>query len=160
VTPATRPPRTSIEPTWASVRIAAPAARALAAIDSEIAPIPPRTWPHDPATPSSPPSQWWSRLYAVPGVRGPAHTPTTPVVASAPLIASELNHSSSSSPTGIVITRYSSCTSRRRRPAMRAASRSIPSRSPGRREPGCGGGRSSIGRMKRARRSNISAKPG
>ncbi len=49
-----------------------------AAIASEIAPIPPLTWPHAPPTPSSSPSSWWSRLYAVPGVRGPAHTPTTP----------------------------------------------------------------------------------
>ena len=37
-------------------------ARAEAAIDSLIAPIPPRTWPHAPPTPSSSPSSWCSRL--------------------------------------------------------------------------------------------------
>jgi hypothetical protein len=63
------------------VRIVRPAARALAAMRLEIAPMPPRTWPQAPLTPSSSPSAWWSRLYAVPGVRGPAHTPTTPVEA-------------------------------------------------------------------------------
>ena len=81
VTPTTRPPATSMLVTAAVVRIVAPNARAEAAIDSEIAPIPPRTWPQAPLTPSSSPSSWWSRLYAVPGVRGPAHTPTTPVLA-------------------------------------------------------------------------------
>ena len=39
----------------------------------------------------------------MPGVRGPAQTPTTPVEAIAPLIASVSNQSSSRSPTGIVM---------------------------------------------------------
>ena len=62
VTPVTRPPSTSIEATGAPVRILAPAARALAAIASEIAPMPPRTWPHAPCTPSTSPSAWCRRL--------------------------------------------------------------------------------------------------
>ncbi len=45
VTPVTRPPVESIEATSASVWISAPAARALEAIASEIAPMPPITWP-------------------------------------------------------------------------------------------------------------------
>ena len=45
VTPVTRPPVESIEATSASVWIVAPAARALEAIASEIAPMPPITWP-------------------------------------------------------------------------------------------------------------------
>ena len=84
----------------------------------------------------------------MPGVRGPAQTPTTPVEAKAPLIASDSNHSSSRSPTDIVITRNSSSTSRaraRRRGRPRAAATS---RSPGRFEPSAGGGRSISGRRK------------
>jgi hypothetical protein len=41
----------------------------------------------------------------VPGVRGPAHTPTTPVEAIEPFSRSSSNQSSSRSPTDIVITR-------------------------------------------------------
>ena len=48
--------------TAASVRILAPKARAEDAIASEIAPIPPLTWPQAPPTPSSSPSSWCSRL--------------------------------------------------------------------------------------------------
>ena len=59
-----------------------------------------------------------------PGCAGPAHTPTTPVEAQAPLSTSDSNHSSSRSPTDIVITRNSSSTSRRASPAVRPASRS------------------------------------
>jgi hypothetical protein len=79
VTPVTRPPVTSMLATGAFVRISAPKARALAAIALEIEPMPPRTWPQAPLTPSSSPSAWCSKLYAVPGVRGPAQTPTTPL---------------------------------------------------------------------------------
>ena len=62
VTPTVRPPDTSIDLTDAPVRIVAPEASALRAIAIEIAPIPPRTWPHSPLTPSISPSSWWSRL--------------------------------------------------------------------------------------------------
>ncbi len=62
VTPVTSPPTESIEATSASVRISAPAARALEAIASLIAPIPPITWPQEPTLPSSSPSAWWRRL--------------------------------------------------------------------------------------------------
>ena len=62
VTPTTRSPSMSIEATSASVRISAPAARAEAAIASEIAPMPPITWPQAPLIPFSSPSAWWSRL--------------------------------------------------------------------------------------------------
>ena len=160
VTPVARPFSTSIERTGAPVRIVAPEASALRAIAIEIAPMPPRTWPHRPLTPSSSPRAWWSRLYAVPGVRGPAHTPTTPVEAHAPLRTSDSNHSSSRSPTDIVITRNSSSTSRRASPAVRPASRSSESRSPGRFEPSAGGGRSISGRRKPAMRASISSNSG
>ena len=113
VTPLTRPALHVDRVHRRAVRIVAPEASALRAIAIEMAPMPPRTWPHSPLTPSSSPSAWWSRLYAVPGVRGPAQTPTTPVEAQAPLRTSDSNHSSSRSPTDIVITRNSSSTSRR-----------------------------------------------
>jgi len=58
VTPVTRPSRTSIERTGASVLMVAPAASALRASAWEIAPMPPRTCPHRPLTPSSSPSAW------------------------------------------------------------------------------------------------------
>ena len=105
VTPTVWPSITSIDRTAAPVRMTAPADSADRAIAIEIAPMPPFTCPHSPGTPSISPSSWWSRLYAVPGVRGPAHTPTTPVEAIAPLKASCSNQSSSRSPTDIVITR-------------------------------------------------------
>ena len=41
----------------------------------------------------------------MPGVRGPAHTPTTPLDAIAPLNASYSNQSSSRSPTDMVMIR-------------------------------------------------------
>ena len=160
VTPVVRPSRTSIERTPAPVRIVAPEWRALAAMACEMPPIPPFTWPHSPLTPSSSPSAWWSRLYAVPGVRGPAQTPTTPVDARHPLIASDSNHSSSRSPTDIVITRNRSCTSRCLSPAARPASRSSDSRSPGRFEPSAGGGRSISGRRNAAIRASSSSNSG
>ena len=62
VTPVTRPPDESIEATSASVWIVAPVERALEAIASEMAPMPPITWPHEPTLPSSSPSAWWRRL--------------------------------------------------------------------------------------------------
>jgi hypothetical protein len=66
------PSATSIEATSAPVRTTAPCARAARASARLIAPMPPRTCPHAPPAPSSEPSSWWSRLYAVPGVYGPA----------------------------------------------------------------------------------------
>ena len=85
VTPTVWPSDIDVDrPHGAPVRIDGPAASALRAIAIEIAPMPPFTWPHSPGTPSISPSSWWSRLYAVPGVRGPAHTPTTPVDAMRP----------------------------------------------------------------------------
>ena len=51
-TPLARPFRTSIRATGASVRISTPAARAADAIDSEIAPVPPRGIPHARNAPS------------------------------------------------------------------------------------------------------------
>ena len=81
----------------------------------------------------------------MPGVFGPAQTPTTPVEAIEPLIASCSKYSSSMSATDIVNMRTSSWTSRRERPAARAPSRARPSRSPGFFEPSAGGSRSSIG---------------
>jgi hypothetical protein len=62
VTPVTRPSRMSIDRTGALVRMVAPRLCALRAIASEIAPIPPLTWPQAPGTPFSSPSAWCSRL--------------------------------------------------------------------------------------------------
>jgi hypothetical protein len=161
VTPVTAPPAlTSIEATGALVRTVAPWAHAARASARLIAPIPPRTWPQAPGRPSSEPSPWCSRLYAVPGVRGPAHTPTTPVEARQPLSASSSNHSSSRSPTDIVISRNSSRTRAPGMPAVRAAHATTPARSAGRRDPSAGGGRSSSGRTKDAARSSSSMNAG
>jgi hypothetical protein len=99
-------------------------------------------------------------LYAVPGVRGPAHTPTTPVEARQPLIASSSNHSSRRSPTDNVMSRNSSRTRAPGIPAVRAAHATTPGRSAGRREPSAGGGRSSSGRTKAAARSSNAVNPG
>ena len=60
----------------------------------------------------------------MPGVRGPAHTPTTPVEAIEPFSPSCSNQSSSRSATDIVKMRTRSWTSRRPSPAARAPSRS------------------------------------
>ena len=57
-----RSPATSIDATSASVRTTAPCASAERAMAAEIAPMPPRTWPQAPLTPSSSPSSWCSRV--------------------------------------------------------------------------------------------------
>ncbi len=85
----------------------------------------------------------------MPGVRGPAHTPTTPLDAKLPLSASFSNQSSSRSPTDIVIMRKVSARSRRRKPADRAAVARVRIASPG------GGSRKSSGRSTAATPSSI-----
>ncbi len=94
----------------------------------------------------------------MPGVFGPAQTPTTPVEAIEPLIASCSKYSSSMSATDIVNMRTSSWTSRRERPAARAPSRASDIRSPGCFEPSAGGSRISIGERKSATRKRRSSK--
>ena len=96
----------------------------------------------------------------MPGVRGPAQTPTTPLEAIAPLNASHSNQSSSRSPTDMVMIRKKSMMSRLLSPAARPASRSRPNRSPGWREPRTGGGRSIIGRRKSPIRSSSAENAG
>ena len=159
MTPTARPLEISIEATSAPVRITAPAASAERASAWLIAPMPPITCPQAPGTPSSSPSAWWRRLYAVPGLRGPAQTPTTPVEAIEPLRPSSSKCSSSRSPTERVKTRISSAISRRPSPAIRPASRSSEARSPGLFEPSAGGSRSIIGRTKSAALNSSASKP-
>ena len=67
------------------MRITAPRLRAESAMAFETAPMPPRTNPHNPRWPFTPPMQWCSRIYAVPGERGPPLAPITPSVASVTL---------------------------------------------------------------------------
>ena len=90
----------------------------------------------------------------MPGVYGPAHAPTTPLDANAPLSSSVSKWSSSRSPTDIVISRKMSERSRRLSPAARPASRRRPKTSAGWRDPGAGGGRSIIGFRNSAAFSN------
>ncbi len=96
----------------------------------------------------------------MPGVRGPAHTPTTPVEARQPFSASFSNQSSSRSPTDIVMRRNSSCSRARESPAPRPAHVTSEARSAGWREPTSGGALSISGRTNDAARSSIAMKPG
>ena len=71
-TPVARPPRIAIRATVVPVRIAAPASRAASAIRAVTTPIPPGTKPQPRPPPEPPDAASCSRLYAVPGVDGPA----------------------------------------------------------------------------------------
>ena len=96
----------------------------------------------------------------MPGVRGPAQTPTTPLEAVEPFKPSSSKWSSSRSPTDIVNTRTSWWISRRVKPAIRAASRTSAARSAGCLEPTAGGSRSIVGRTNAAARISRSSNPG
>ena len=87
-------------------------------------------------------------------MRGPAQTPTTPLDAKLPFIASFSNQSSSRSPTDIVIMRKVSARSRRRSPAERAAVARVRIASPG------GGSSRSSGRSTAATCPSIRSQSG
>src|SRR5215207_7503161 len=70
VTPVVRTPTTPMAATSALVRISAPAALAEAAIASETPPIPPRTKPQPPVTPSISPILWCKSTHADDATRG------------------------------------------------------------------------------------------
>ena len=90
----------------------------------------------------------------MPGVRGPAQTPTTPLDAKLPFMASFSNQSSSRSPTDMVMSRIVSARSRRRSPSVFPAVASVRSTSPG------GGCIRSSGRSTSATRPSIRSHSG
>ncbi len=69
--------------------------------------------------------------YAVPGSKGPAQVPITPLTASAPLTCGDSNQSSSRSAMLIVISRVRSATVRASTPRLRHTSFASAARSPG-----------------------------
>ncbi len=161
VTPLTRPPLTSIEATAASVRITAPDARALAAIDSEIAPMPPRTWPHSPTIAvelAEPVVQ-----EVVGGARGARPRPDAD---DARRRHRALDHVGLEPLLEQLADRHRHHAVELLHLALaeagepRALAQQVEQVVGALREPGWGGGRSSIGWRKTARRSNISSKPG
>ncbi len=151
-TPTARPFSTRTRLTGALSLTSTPKPRAAASIASDTAPMPPSAKPQLPRCPSpTSPIEWCAITYAVPGSYGPAQVPITPLTASAPLTWDDSNQSSSRSAIDMVISRVASAMVRTSRPRCRQASRSVPARSRGLREPMFGGTVSSIGPSTSAR---------
>ena len=155
VTPRARPRETSIRATGAPVRTVAPCARAAAASARVRPPIPPSGNPHCPSWPSPTSPMWWCAItYAVPGERGPAHVPITPLTDSTPCISGDSKKSSSRSAMLIVNSRVASATARVSSRRRDHASCSWSTRSAGRCDPRRGGTADSNGPNTEARPSN------
>ena len=134
------------------MRTSAPNDSADRRIAPATAPMPPSGKPQLPSWPSpTSPIEWWAMTYAVPGSKGPAQVPITPLTARAPLTSGDSNQSSSRSAMLIVISRVTSATVRTSTPRLRQASRATPARSLGACEPSAGGTVSSSGPSTSAR---------
>ncbi len=139
-TPVTAPARVLMRATAASVRMSTPNERAAAASAWVTPPMPPRGKPHAPMCPSPmSPTWWWAMTYAVPGLRGPAQVPMTPLTESTPFMASDSKWSSTMSAMLSVISRVRSTARRVSTSFRRRSSSAWRARSPGLRDPSLGG---------------------
>ena len=124
-TPVAGPSRTSMRATAASVRTVDAERRApRRAAPAVTAPMPPSGKPHEPSWPSpTSPILWCAITYAVPGERGPAQVPMTPLTDEHAVHRGDSKYSSSRSAMLIVNSRVTSAAPRASTPAQRRSER-------------------------------------